>query len=537
MQHYDVLIRGGAVFDGTGSSAMPGDVAISQGRIAALGPDLPGTAETVIDATGLAVCPGFIDIKTHSDFTLPLCPTADSKVRQGVTTEIIGHCGYSSAPVLPGKAPLLQDYLSPSAFWLKFRETSFADYMNSFPATSVNVGMLVGHNTMRLMAMGLEDRAPTEAELAAMVTMLEEGLGAGAIGLSTGLFTAPGSFAAPDEIRALAHVAARHKASYFSHLRDESAHVMQAVDEAIDIAEQCGLHVQIVHFKCSGADAWGKAEEALRRMAEARARGLQVDCDIYPYATGTNPLKNLLPRWVQEGGVPAMIERLRSSQTREHIHQDLVRDGLNNWGRVENWDAVQILVSPRAPQIVGQTIASLATARGEEAIDTLCEVLIHDRGATRVLIHSMAEEDIRTLLRAPDAMVGSDGNCVSADGITSQAMPHPRFFGTFPRLLGRYVAELGVLPIELAIHKITGAPARALKLRDRGVLKPGFRADITIFDPDDFIDRATFAAPQQYPTGGRTTVLVAGVPVLVDAEHTGATPGAVLRRAADGLVD
>ena len=533
----DVLIRGGPVYDGTGSDACRADIAIKDGRIAAIGPDLPINAAEIIDAEGLAVSPGFIDIKTHSDFTLPLNPRAESKVRQGVTTEIIGHCGFSSAPVLPGKVGLLQPYLNPSAFWLKFRETSFRDYMDTFPATSVNVGMLVGHNTMRLMAMGMANRAPTDDELSAMVDMLDEGLSAGALGLSTGLFTSPGSYAAPAEIRALARVAARHKAAYFTHLRDEAGKVLDAVDETIDIAEQCGLHVQICHFKCSGTDAWGKVGEALQRVAAARARGLEVDIDAYPYATGTNPLKNLMPQWVQENGVDAMVERLRLPENRARLRTDLERDGLNNWGRVTDWNCVQILVSPNAPQIVGQTIAELAAARGEDPIDTISECLIHDRGATRVLIHSMAEGDIQALLRAPDVLVGSDGNCVAAEGITSQAMAHPRFYGTFPRVLGHYVRELGLLPLELAIHKMTGASARALKLRDRGLLRAGWRADVTLFDPDDFIDRATFKAPHQYPTGPRTTVLVNGTVVVRNAAHTGALPGSVLRRAADGLVD
>lgn len=244
-----------------------------------------------------------------------------------------------------------------------------------------------------------------------------------------------------------------------------------------------------------------------------------------------------MPQWVQENGVDAMVERLRLPENRARLRTDLERDGLNNWGRVTDWNCVQILVSPNAPQIVGQTIAELAAVRGEDPIDTISECLIHDRGATRVLIHSMAEGDIQALLRAPDVLVGSDGNCVAAEGITSQAMAHPRFYGTFPRVLGHYVRELGLLPLELAIHKMTGASARALKLRDRGLLRAGWRADVTLFDPDDFIDRATFKAPHQYPTGPRTTVLVNGTVVVRNAAHTGALPGSVLRRAADGLVD
>src|SRR5215470_5910346 len=230
---HDILIRGGTLFDGSGSPGVPGDILIADGRIAAIGPNLPGMARKTIDAQGLAVAPGFIDIKTHSDFTLPINPKAESKVRQGVTTEIIGHCGYSVAPALPGKVEVLRDYLSPSAPWLPFRETTFPDYLDTFPATAVNAGMLVGHNTLRLMVMGMAQRAPTPDELSAMIALLDEALGAGALGLSSGLFTAPGCYAQPDELMALCRVVKRHNAGYFTHLRDESNKVLEALEEAI----------------------------------------------------------------------------------------------------------------------------------------------------------------------------------------------------------------------------------------------------------------------------------------------------------------
>src|SRR5246127_4432 len=247
----DILIRGGTLIDGSGRPGEIGDLAVREGRIAALGRSLPENAAKVIDAGGLAVAPGFIDIKTHSDFTLPINPKAESKVRQGVTTEIIGHCGFSVAPVLPGKAQLLADYLSGGAPWLPFREMRFPEYLDSFPAVAVNAGMLVGHNTLRLMAMGLEDRAPTQAELDQMKSLLDEGRRAGALGLSTGLFTPPGSFAGPDEIHALCEIVARHKAAYFTHIRDESNKVLEAVEEAIAVARAFPIHVEIVHLKCS----------------------------------------------------------------------------------------------------------------------------------------------------------------------------------------------------------------------------------------------------------------------------------------------
>ena len=534
--HFDILIRDGLVFDGSGAPGVRADIAINGNRIAATAPKLHDPAFTTIDAGGLAVAPGFIDIKTHSDFTLPINPKAESKVRQGVTTEIIGHCGFSVAPCLPEKVQLLKDYLSPSAPWLPFRPRSFREYLETYPAIAVNAGMLVGHNTLRLMVMGMENRAPSRDEMSRMAALLEEGLDAGALGMSSGLFTSPGSYAAREEMLELCNMLKRYNAGYFTHIRDESNKVLESVDEAIDIAETCGIHVEIVHFKCSGMDNWGKAATALEKIAAAKRRGLSIDCDSHPYTAGSNPLKNLMPQWVQAWGVDAMLERLRRKEARERIRGDIERDGLNNWGRIPSWDCVQISISPHLPQYAGRTIAHLANERKEDPIDVVCDYLIEDEGATRVLVISISEDDIRDIVRSPSALVGSDGNCVATYGTVSQGMPHPRFYGTFPRVIGRYVGQEKLLPLETAVHKMTGATARALKLADRGLLKAGYRADVTIFDPTNFIDCATYDDPHRYPSGTRTTVLVNGTIVVKDAEHTGATPGRVLRRAPDGTV-
>jgi N-acyl-D-aspartate/D-glutamate deacylase len=379
---YDVLIRDGLVFDGSGAAGRRADVAIMEGRIAAIGDLGDADAAKLIEASGLAVAPGFIDIKTHSDFTLPINLKAESKVRQGVTTEIIGHCGFSVAPCLPGKVDVLRSYLSASAPSLPFREIDFPQYLETFPSTSVNAGMLVGHNTLRLMVMGMDARPPSRQELARMTELLEEGLDAGALGMSTGLFTTPGSYAGREEVLALAAVLKRYNAGYFTHLRDESNHLIEAVKEAIEVGERCGVHVEIVHF---------------------------------------------------------------------------------------------------------------------------------------------------TLMRSPEVLVGSDGNCVATYGIVSQGMPHPRFYGTFPRAIARYVEEQKLLPLEAALYKVTGGPAKALKLRDRGLLREGYRADVVLFDPTDFRDRATYENPHQYPSGSRTTVIVNAIIVVENATHTRRAPRALSR--------
>jgi N-acyl-D-amino-acid deacylase len=396
--------------------------------------------------------------------------------------------------------------------------------------------MLVGHNTLRLMVMGMDDRAPTPREMRRMCELLEEGLDAGALGMSSGLFTSPGSYAKRVEIVELCNVLKRSNAAYFTHIRDESNRVLEAVDEAIDIAETCGIHVEIVHFKCSGMDHWGKAATALAKIVSARARGASIDCDSHPYTAGSNPLKNLMPQWVQAGGVDAMLERLRLPATRERIRQEIERDGLNNWGRIPSWDCVQISISPHLPQFAGRTILSIANERGHDPVDTLCDYLADDQGATRVLVTSISEDDIEQIVASPMALVGSDGNCVAPYGQVGKGMPHPRFYGTFPRIIHHYVRERGALPLELAIHKMTGATARALRLADRGLLSRGYRADITLFDAEDFVDCATFDDPHRYPTGTRTTVMVNGTITLDATRHTGATAGRVLRRSPDGTV-
>ena len=526
----DLLIKGGQVFDGSGAASAELDVAIHNERIVQMGRNLDVSAQRTIDARGLVVCPGFIDIKTHSDFTLPINPKAESKVRQGVTTEIIGHCGFSVAPCLPGKVKLLADYLNPSAPWLPFREMAFKEYLDTFPRTSVNAGMLVGHNTLRLMAMGMEQRAPNAQEMNHMKQMLTEGLEAGALGMSSGLFTSPGSYAQMDELQSLAQILESHGASYFTHLRDESAGVLQALEEAIEIGRTSKIHVQVVHFKCSGIDNWGKTHQAIEMMNKARQEGVAIDCDAYPYTAGSNPLKNILPQWVQAGGVQSMLERLKTQECRDKIRQDIEKDGLNNWGRIESWDAVRISITPHLPEFAGKTIAQLAQEKGTDPINALCDFLIDDQGATRVLITSISESDIVNLIASEKVLVGSDGNCVADYGVVSQGMPHPRFYGTFPRVLGRYVHRQQVTSLAHAIHKMTGASARALGFKDRGLLREGLFADVTLFEPDVFLDLSSYEEPHRYPQGNKTTVIVNGVVVVENSTHTGALPGKVLKR-------
>ncbi len=531
MSRCDILISGGLLVDGTGDAAREADVAILDGRIAAIGPKLAVDATRTIDARNQVVAPGFIDIKTHSDWTLPLNPKAESKIHQGVTTEVIGHCGYSCAPALPGKAGILKDYLSPSAPWLTFIDQSFHDYLNSFPTTSTNIVPLVGHNTLRLMTMGLANRACSNDELEQMASLLEEALDAGAQGMSTGLFTPPGAFSKPEETIALAKIVKRKGGRYFTHLRDEANDVFSALDEAIDLGAQSGVHVQVVHMKLSGLDNWGKADAMLARVAMAREHGVAIDCDQYPYTAASNPLKNLLPRWVQSDKLDEMMARLADPANRARMRVEIDEHGLNNFGRIKDWEAIRISVSPNQSQFAGRTIADLAKERGIDGLDCVCDYLIADKCATRVLVDSISEDDIQTMIKSAHVCVGSDGNCVAPYGITGQGKPHPRFYGTFPRIIGHYSRDLGLIDLPLAIHKMTGASAHALGFTDRGWLKPGCAADVTIFDPAEFAELATYEKPHQYPAGASTMVLVNGTVTLDHAEHTGALAGHLLKRA------
>ena len=527
----DLLIRGGHVIDGTGRAGREADVSLRDGRIVAIEPRGTRAARRVIEARGQVVAPGLIDIHTHSDFTLPLEPRAESKIRQGVTTEVVGNCGFSAAPALPGRAPLLAEYLSSSAPGLAFRDTSFAEYVDAFPPTAVNVILQVGHNTLRLMTAGMDDRPLTAVELTRMEGLLEEALAAGAWGLSSGLFTAPGGAAPPEEIHALARVLRRHDATYATHVRDEANAVFDAVREAIAVAEASGVHTQIAHLKLSGVDNWGNAGRLLAEIDAARRRGVLVDCDVYPYDTATNPLRNLLPRWVMDGGIAAMLERLARRDVRARVRDEIARRGLTNFGRIPSWDAVRVAVSPQFPEEAGRTLGDIARRRGVDPLDAVCDVIVTDRGATRVLITSMSEADVRAIVTTPWVLVGSDGNAIAPGGVTGRGKPHPRYYGTHARTLGQCVRDLGWLTLPQAIFKVTGGAAAALGLAGRGVLREGYAADVVVFDAGRIADRATYDEPHQYATGV-STVIVHGEVVIDGGDHTGALPGRVLRRQA-----
>jgi N-acyl-D-amino-acid deacylase len=406
--------------------------------------------------------------------------------------------------------------------------------MDDFPPTAVNTIMQVGHNTLRLMTTGMEGRTPRDEEMAVMTGLLDEGLAAGALGFSSGLFTAPGSFAQPDEIHALLHVVRRHGGMYATHLRSEAGDIFAAVDEAIDAAEASGVHVHIAHLKLSGLENRQRAQALLDKIEAAQRRGVGVDADAYPYTCAANPLRNRLPLWVQEGGIHPMLRRLADPALRLRVGGEIDERGLTNFGRIASWDAVSISTSRTRSGDAGRSIAELARESGVSPIDFVCDLLAADDGATFVVVCSIDEADVQTLLRSPAVLVGSDGRAVAPDSVAGQGRPHPRFYGTFPRVLGHYTRDLGLLLLPEAVRKMTGGPAGILRLLDRGLLREGYRADVTVFDPATIRDRATYQDPHQYPSG-ISTVIVNGVVVVDDARHTGALPGKLLRRGPAGV--
>jgi N-acyl-D-amino-acid deacylase len=512
------IIRNVSVLDGTGSPAYPADIGLEGDRIAAIG-DLAGTqGEEILDGAGLTAAPGFIDMHSHSDFTLPILPGAESKVYQGVTTEVIGQCGDSPAPLTPATREVARaaDPKLPWE-WLSFAE--YLDYLRQ-GGLSLNVVPLVGHSAVREAGMGYEDRPPTADEMAIMKGLVAQAMDEGAWGMSSGLIYPPGMYASTDELVELARVAAGRGGFYFSHIRGEGSRLLKAVGEAIEIGQRARVPVQIAHFKASKPQNWSLLPQALGLLDEARARGLDVAADRYPYTASSTSLSTSLPPWAHDGGRDALLERLRNPEERARILADT---------RPREWDKVLIAYSPNNPELEGLTVADIAAQRGTPPAETVLDVLLETEARISEIHFGMSEENLRMVLRHPAVMVGSDGSARAPEGPTGEGKPHPRGYGTFPRVLGKYAREEKVLTLPEAVRKMTGMPAERLGLSDRGRLAEGMKADLVLFDPDTVRDRATYIDPHQYPAG-IPYVWVNGQLVIGPEGHTGALPGQVLSR-------
>jgi N-acyl-D-amino-acid deacylase len=492
----DLLLRGATVFDGTGAAPRVADVAVRGDRIASVGPSEGVRASVSVDASGLALAPGFIDVHTHDDFALLVRPEMEFKVLGGVTTVVVGNCGMGAAP-WPAAIVMARAF-HPNARLPEWHGyAGYLDRLDREPA-STNAAVLVGHGTARASAMGNAKRAPTADELDAMRAIVHEGRDAGAVGLSTGLIYEPGRYAATDEIADLAAQLSGTGALYATHMRDEGVHLLDSVREAIEIGRRAHVPVQISHHKASGRDAWGSVRESLRLIERAQAEGLDVHADQYPYTAGSTVLAAVLQNGAFGGGPSRGL------------------------GRLEPGD-VAIASAPGHAEWEGRTIAELSASLALPALAAAERVAESAPGVT-VVMHTMDEGDVRTVMRHPSTMIGSDGIP------TLPGKPHPRLWGTFARVLGHYARDLGLFSLEEAVHRMTAFPAQKFGLRDRGVIRAGAFADLVVFDPARIIDVGTYADPN-HPPAGIHHVFVNGSAVVRDGAHTGARPGRALRRA------
>ena len=500
-QSFDVLIRDGRIINGSGNPWFEADVGITGDRIAAIG-DLSGAdAGTVIDAAGLAVAPGFIDPHTHAIRGIFDVPTADSALLQGVTTLTEGNDGSSPWPV--------------AGHYREIEELRI----------SSNWAVYVGQGTIRSEVIGSEDRDATAPELERMKQMVAQAMEEGALGISTGLFYVPGSFTPTEEVIELSRAAAEYGGMYISHMREEASQLLDSVNETIRIGEEAGIPVQITHHKVIGAPNWGASVDSLRLVDEARARGVDITVDQYPYTASQTGINALIPQWAQEGGNDALIARLDSPETRQTIKNEVVERILFDRG---GGDPANVFISRNSwdPSMAGKNLAELAMEAGmeptpENAADVVFDIL--RKGGATAVYHAIGPDDVDRIMQHPAVAVGSDGPI----GIFGEGAPHPRQYGTFARVLGHFVRERGVITLEDAVRKMTSMTAQRLSIHDRGLLAEGLFADIAVFDLDEIIDRATFEDPHQYAVGMKY-VLVNGELVVRDGAHTGARPGRIL---------
>jgi N-acyl-D-aspartate/D-glutamate deacylase len=529
---YDLLITGGQILDGSGSPWFPGAVAVKDGRIADVGL-LPGAkARRVIDATGLVIAPGFIDLHSHSDYTLLVDGAAQSKIRQGVTTEILGE-SESAGPVFGPAAPDFDKGLS--RYGLKRDWTTLGEYFARLErqGISVNVASYVGSGQVRNCVMGNVNRAPKPEELARIKQLIEQAMREGAIGLSSGLLYPPNSYATTGEMIELARSAAAHGGLYASHIRSEEAESLEAIREAIEISEKGGLPAHIFHFKKFGHANWGKMGEQIELIQAARDRGVAITADQYPYTAAMTGLEICLPPKYLEGSLEERVALLKDPKERAQIRK-LIDRGVAGWrdnhvAHVGGWNGVLVasLQRPENKKYEGKRMDDVARLMGQDPVDALCDLLISEGGAAEAVYFGMREDDVRLAMRQPWVGIGSDGSAVSPE-MAFIGKPHPRFYGSFARVLGRYTREEKVLSLADAVRKMTSFPAQITGLTDRGLLRPGLAADIVVFDPATVADRADFENPNQYSTG-YACVIVNGTVVLEKGEHTGAKPGRVLR--------
>lgn len=529
----DILFENARIIDGTGSPWFLGTVGIEDGVVAAVErrSDHDLDAETVVDIEGSVLAPGFIDTHSHSDLELFVDPTLAPKTRQGITTEILGQDGFSMAPVYrEGGVEEWRQHLGALAGRVDREWTwgSLEAYFDAIEDNGIapNVASLVGHGTVRFDVLGMDDRKPSDAELTEMADLVTESLDQGAIGFSTGLIYTPCTYADTEEVGRLASRLAPYGRPFVAHIRSEGRWIWEALDEFVDIGADRSIPLHISHFKVAGTEQHGKAGRAIACVETARERGVDFTVEQYPYTAGSTMLSAVLPPWVHAEGPERTLSYLQDVDARERIERDIEEwriDGWENMGALAGWENIVVssVDTDANADFEGRSIAEIATVRKTDPVEAVCDLLIEEELGVSVVIHFLAEEDVREILAYDRVNIGTDG--------LFGGNPHPRVYGTYPRILGHYVREENLLTLEEAVRKMTSLPARAMGLQTKGLVRPGMDADLVVFDPDIVESRATFEEPNQYPKG-ISHVLVEGKWVVRDSQLTGNTPGRVIRK-------
>ena len=529
-QQFDVIIRGGTVYDGTGRAPARADVGIRGDRVAAVGNLSRANAQTIIDANGLAVAPGFINMLSHSETSWFVDSRSMSEILQGVTTQIFGE--NSMGPLSDEMKKRRRESQTDLKYDIDW--TTLAEYLNRLEKMGIsqNVASFIGAPAIREYVIGLENKPPTPAQLDQMRELVRREMEAGALGITTALIYPPAFFAKTDELIELCKVAAKYKGKYTAHMRSEGSQLIEAVQETIRISREAGLPVQIYHLKASGEANWSKMDQVIKMIEDARRQGVKISADMYTYPAGGTGLDATLPPWVFDGGREAAYKRLQDPATRQKI-AEAVRTPTNDWENLYllagSTDRI-VLASFRNDSLkplIGKTLGDVAKMRGKDPIETIMDLLLEDRSRIGTIYFMMSEDNIKKQIRQPWVSFGSDAASIANEGVFVRSAAHPRAYGNFARLLGKYVREEKVISLTEAVRRLTSLPATNLGLKDRGLLKSGMFADVVIFDPQTIADRATFESPHQYSVGVRD-VFVNGQHVLNNGQHTGAKPGRAL---------
>jgi N-acyl-D-amino-acid deacylase len=530
---YDLLIRNGTIYAGSGEAPFVGDVGIKGDRIVYAGPARPATATRIVDAKGMAVAPGFINMLSWATESLLVDGLGQSDLRQGVTLEVMGE-GWSMGPLNDRMKKLAVERQGDIKYSIDW--TTLGEYLSLLErrGTSMNVASFVGATTVRQHELGEADVDPNPEQLQRMRLLVRKAMEEGALGVGSSLIYPPAIFAETDELVALTTEAAQCGGSYISHMRSEGDRLLESIDELIEISRRSGAPAEIYHLKQVGRANWGKIDAAIAKVEAARAAGLKISADMYTYTAGATGLAASMPPWVQDGGNEAMLERLKDPATVERIKREMVQPG-TNWENLylhAGPEGVHVasLTEPSLKPLIGKTVAEIAKIRNVSAEQAVIDLVLADQGRSGAIYFLMSEENVRRQAAIPWVSLGSDGEASAPEGVFLKSSAHPRAYGNFARFLGKYVRDENAVPLADAVRRLTFLPASNLGLRDRGLLKPGMAADVVLFDPATIGDRSTFAKPMQYATGVRD-VFVNGVQVLKDGEPTGAKPGRFVKGA------